>query len=88
MRSINECAASNSIYVGTADSIFVLQFYLCLSTITEVPCVDTVAWIRPLQIAVRGPPNLQNTKLARSCGLDPVLVSEGSILDQCYESWE
>ena len=62
MRSRNECAARNPIYVGTADAIFVLQIYLCLSTITEVPCVDTVAWIRPLQTAVRGPPNLQNTK--------------------------
>jgi hypothetical protein len=62
VRNINECAASNLIYVGTADCILMLQIYLCLSTIKEVPCVDTVAWIRPLQTAVRGPPYLQNTK--------------------------
>ena len=33
---------------------FVLQLYLCLSTITEVPCVDTVARIRPVQTCGTG----------------------------------
>jgi len=56
------CQQSRLRWYSTADSIFVLQFYLCLSTITEVPFVDTVAWLRPLQTAVREPPNLQNTK--------------------------